>query len=87
MLRESRFPFGPEEDGRRRDSKAGGRKRRKKVTMRLDKASVECIAELPLPPPFQTFPPCLDLRFVEVQESWAARLRAEREEHDRILRQ
>ncbi|CAO2040794.1 unnamed protein product [Urochloa humidicola] len=71
---------------RPKDAEARAGKRRKKVTVRLDKELVECFVQESLPPPFEPFP-SLHPGFVELQERFSAALRAEHEERDAILRQ
>ncbi|CAN6253396.1 unnamed protein product [Urochloa humidicola] len=71
---------------RRKDEAARAGKRRKKVTVRLDKELVECFVQESLPPPFEPFP-SLHPGFVELHERFSAALRAEHEERDAILRQ
>ncbi|CAN6233573.1 unnamed protein product [Urochloa humidicola] len=71
---------------RLKDAEARAGKRRKKVTIRLDKELVECFVQESLPPPFEPFP-SLHPGSVERQERLSAALRAEHEERDAILRQ
>lgn len=71
--------------GREEAARRAG-KRRKKVTMRLDKEFVEYFAEKSLIPPFEVFP-SLKPEFIERQERFNTILRAEHDERDNILKQ
>ncbi|TVU32779.1 hypothetical protein EJB05_24535, partial [Eragrostis curvula] len=69
----------------RQFSVAGDGKKRKKM-LRVGKEFVDCIAGIPHPPPFQSYPSS-DVQFMEIQESYVAKERAIREEHERIIKQ
>ncbi|KAL6597312.1 hypothetical protein ACP70R_046752 [Stipagrostis hirtigluma subsp. patula] len=72
--KESQFSIGPEKKGG--ESKAGAAKRRKKVTVRLGKEYLEIMTENPPPPLYQPHP-SLDPQFMEMQERFVARQKAE----------